>query len=370
MVRQVNVGSLRLFPQSKPVDQQVQNELLSLWKSKRSFIILSGPPGTGKTRTAEDVVLEMLQHHQASHNKNDCKITTLFPAFKYSLYSNESIRSMLQSRQIKFVWDICVLHPQYAYEDLIRGYRMFSATDGSSRLEVKEGMLGFIARVVSVMEEIYPSTEYPQGYLILDEINRSPIGQLFGESIYALDRRGSAVATPYDLDGLGSNLVIPQSLLLLGTMNSIDRAVSGFDFALRRRFVVLTMIPREESIRERWSVFSPSSLCNQVLNFYNLIKQLILGATKTGIVPPTELVIGHSYFLPPLSIETEAKALRWLAESYKFQILPILIDYQEQGLLEFPKNHSLPGNDILVGRQALGDLSLDEIITFLRDANS
>jgi len=43
--RHIKVGSLRLFPPSIPADQQVQDELLSLWKSKHSFIILSGPPG-------------------------------------------------------------------------------------------------------------------------------------------------------------------------------------------------------------------------------------------------------------------------------------------------------------------------------------
>ena len=367
--RRVRVGSLRLFPQSEPADQQMQDELLSLWKSKRSFIILSGPPGIGKTRASEDVVLEMLKHHKAPHNDIDCRITVLFPDFKHKVYSNEDIRTILQLKQLKFVWDICVLHPQYTYEDLIRGYRMISSQEGESRLEVREGLLGFIARVVSIMEEVNPQTEYPQGYLVLDEINRAPIGQLFGESLYALDRRNVAVTTPYALDGIDSNLTIPQSLLLIGTMNSVDRAVSGFDFALRRRFVVLTMMPKEKPIEERWSAFN-TSIKERVLDFYNQIKQVILGATKTGIVPTTELVIGHSYFLPPKEITDENDALKWLAESYKFQILPILIDYQEQGLLKFMDGASLPGSDILSERQMPGDLEISNIITYLTGASS
>lgn len=367
--RHVRVGSLKLFPQSKPADPQMLDELLSLWNSKRSFIILSGPPGIGKTRTSEDVVLEMLKYHRAPHSNYDARITVLFPDFKHKVYSNDEIRSALLSKQIRFVWDICVLHPEYTYEDLIRGYRIVSSLGKTSRMEVREGLLGFIARVVSVMEEINPATEYPQGYLVLDEINRAPIGQLFGESLYAVDRRGFAVATPYNLDGIGSDLTIPQSLLLLGTMNSVDRAVSGFDFALRRRFAVLTMTPKEKPIEERWNIFSDPARQN-VLRFYRQIRQLILDATKTGIVPTTELVIGHSYFLPPDSITDKDAALKWLAESYKYQILPILIDYQEQGLLKFLDGSSLPGSEVLSERQALGDLDINDIIGYLNSASS
>ena len=53
-ITHMRVGSLHPYPQSVPADQQVQDEIIKLWKANHSFIILSGPPGVGKTRAAED----------------------------------------------------------------------------------------------------------------------------------------------------------------------------------------------------------------------------------------------------------------------------------------------------------------------------
>jgi len=363
----VEIEGLRFYPEEIAATDVVTN-LLDLWKFGRRFVILSGPPGVGKTRAAEDFVLEMLAKHNSKNDRQSSRLTTLFPEFKTRVYEEVEIVSTLQTRELSFIWDICVLHPQYSYEDLIRGFRMTPTAGGLPNLQVREGILGFISRVIDTMRTIGIRSEYPLGLLIMDEINRAPLGQLFGEALYAIDRRGKAVTTPYELAGLGSHMIVPEELMILGTMNSVDRAISGFDFALRRRFVTVQVAGVKSSIEKRFETFG-EAVRQSAASLYDRAEQLILNSAQTGIVPKSELVIGHAFFLPPPTVTTDDDAQLWLAQSYQFQILPTLVDYREQGLLEFQADDSnlVPGGHLLTGSGSLSSISFDDILAFIRN---
>jgi hypothetical protein len=63
-------------------------------------------------------------------------------------------------------------------------------------------------------------------------------------------------------------------------------------------------------------------------------------------------VLGHAYFIPPISQRVDENSyMKWLAISYLYQILPTLLDYEEQGLIEFSKENAskLPFGDVLLG---------------------
>ena len=95
-----------------------------------------------------------------------------------------------------------------------------------------------------------------QYFFIIDEINRANLSKVFGELMYCLekDKRGKehAIQTQYqtlptyDLeknrnlseeeDCFYHGFYIPQNVVVIGTMNDIDRSVDSMDFALRRRF--------------------------------------------------------------------------------------------------------------------------------------
>lgn len=363
-IKSVTVGSIRPYGQHKSADPKIQSQLMHLWEEGRKFIILSGPPGTGKTRAAEDSIHEIIIKLEAPHDKATCRLSNLFPDFRSRVYTAEEINQVLTKNNIRFIWDLGVLHPQYTYEDLIRGYRLFPGLQGGMSLEVREGLLGFFSRVVQCLQVLFPDLTLPKGVLVLDEINRAPIGQLFGEAIYGLDRRGESVVTPFDLPGVGCNISFPTGLYLLGTMNSIDRATTGFDFALRRRFTLINLYPQEEPVLAFYQ--SVSERVKKIAHSLFLkTRALIEEADQTGVIPKNELIISQAYFLPSRVVRDEEDALSWLAESYLYRIIPTIMDYREQGLLDYKKKNidAMPCNFLLQGELKTGE----DLIGGIRD---
>ncbi len=360
--KSVRVNKILPFPKRLIADPNICEKIDGLWEYDKKFLILSGPPGVGKTHTAEDYIYKKVEKLSSHITIDATRLSTLFPDFRTKVYSSEEIRKVLQELNVKFVWDLVVLHPQYSYEDLIRGYKVFPL-ENSSTLKVREGVLGFISRVVSELEQLEGAQKDPQGVLILDEINRAPIGQLFGEAIYALDRRGEKTTTPYELENYGNSISIPKSIMLLGTMNSIDRAISGFDYALRRRFSSITISSSEKAVEESWKDLE-SEVSNIGPKLYEILKTLIMTSDQIGTIPKKELVLGHAYFIPPHKHKSNSSnVIKWIVFSYLYQIIPTLVDYIEQGILEYaPEQLSkIPMGDIISGTTDLYNVDESQI---------
>ena len=89
---------------------------------------------------------------------------------------------------------------------------------------------------------------------IIDEINRGDISKIFGELFFAIDpgyrgERGK-VNTQYqniieDGDPFKDGFFVPENVYIIGTMNDIDRSVENMDFAMRRRFSWVEVMPAD-----------------------------------------------------------------------------------------------------------------------------
>mgnify|MGYP000912069639 CR=1 FL=1 len=154
----------------------------------------------------------------------------------------------------------------------------------------------------------------PEPYvLIIDEINRANLSAVLGELIYALEYRGEAVQSMYTIDE-DNSLVLPPNLYIIGTMNTADRSVGHIDYAIRRRFAFVNVLP-EDLTSELGNQFE-STLFAKVTNLFN--------TNLSSEFKKEDVQLGHSYFIT----EYTPIDIRW-----KYEIKPILLEYVKDGIL-------------------------------------
>ena len=149
--------------------------------------------------------------------------------------------------------------------------------------------------------------------LVVDEINRANLSAVLGELIYALEYRGEAVQSMYAIEG-ENNLILPPNLYIIGTMNTADRSVGHIDYAIRRRFAFVNVLPKDLT-NELGDQFE-GTLFAKVTNLFN--------TNLSTEFKKEEVQLGHSYFITkntPIDI-------RW-----EYEIKPILLEYVKDGIL-------------------------------------
>jgi 5-methylcytosine-specific restriction protein B len=118
----------------------------------------------------------------------------------------------------------------------------------------------------------------------------------------------------------GYQFFIPTNIYLIGTMNTIDRSVESFDFALRRRFSWQEVSPDIRLLK-----FYLSEHCSKWIELANSLEKLnenIKGQALLG----NDYQIGHAYVMNlkyPKSLSlTEVKVSIW-----EDSIRPLLQEY-------------------------------------------
>ena len=164
--------------------------------------------------------------------------------------------------------------------------------------------------------------------LVIDEINRANLPAVLGELIYALEYRGEKVESMYKTEEEGNALIIPPNLYMIGTMNTSDRSVGHIDYAIRRRFAFIDVLPKvlEDNNFELDLFKQVSSLFIKNFEEYSQDNnsQLIPSEHLSEEFRPEDVWLGHSYFL-----KTDSDfALR-----IKYEIVPILKEYVKDGIL-------------------------------------
>ena len=150
--------------------------------------------------------------------------------------------------------------------------------------------------------------------LIIDEINRGNISNIFGELITLIElskRAGGSESLSVKLPYSKEPLSVPSNLHIIGTMNTADKSLAQVDIALRRRFEFVEMMPNHE-------------LLNDVeVDGIDIAKLLETINQRIELLYDREHTIGHSFFLPLKDDRTIAR----LAKIFELEILPLLEEY-------------------------------------------
>lgn len=179
----------------------------------------------------------------------------------------------------------------------------------------------------------------PKNYvLIIDEINRGNVSKIFGELISLLEtdkRVGGdhplSVTLPYSKEPFS----VPSNLYIIGTMNTTDRSVGSIDYAVRRRFAFVTL-EADESAIENYYKGKDESLKNKAIELFGKVKDLLSNKDNcSNDMEFEDLMVGHSYFM--------AKTIEELELKWKYEVVPLLKEYQKDGLLR----HSAKIDDLL-----------------------
>jgi DNA polymerase III delta prime subunit len=158
--------------------------------------------------------------------------------------------------------------------------------------------------------------------LIIDEVNRANLASVLGELIYALEYRNEAVDSMYELDG-DKRIVLPDNLYIIGTMNTADRSVGHIDYAIRRRFAFVDILPKDDVIH-----FPKAKALFQKVTELFVVSEDGQLKNSSFLAPDfdyKDVQLGHSYFLVD---NEEALKIR-----LDYEIIPILNEYIKDGLL-------------------------------------
>lgn len=244
-------------------EEDIDRWVRSIERKKQG--IFYGPPGTGKTFIAKKIA-----NHLTTGTDGEVKT-------------------------IQF-------HSAYTYEDFIQGIRPQSNGDHLEYPVVSGRFLEFC----KIAEERDGTC-----VLIIDEINRADLSEVFGELMYLLEYRDEHIDLPHPREDTGeTEFKIPENLVMIGTMNTADRSIALVDFALRRRFSFIPLWPEPatlENYHDRHTDLNPGDIIDQI----ELINEQI---------DERDFHLGYTYFMDE-NLEDH------LPDIWKMEIEPYLEEY-------------------------------------------
>jgi len=281
-------------------------------------IVKHGAPGTGKTYKSKELANLQFSIWKDSHDHNN------------DFVFEEHIE-MIQ------------FHPSYSYEDFLEGLRPVLDENNQAQLKLVNGIFkNFCIKagiweidfyhlnsslkwknvILSDLEEFREKLDgkhwnfifqnedkdrkvsdlVPPYFLIIDEINRAELSRVFGELMLCLEYRGveGKVKTQYaqlntkdtgmlEVSAKNFQFFIPHNVYILATMNTIDRSVESFDFALRRRFKWEEVKPDIELLKYHMTEFNNHWL--ELATNLDKLNQAISSEPLLG----KDYCIGHAY---------------------------------------------------------------------------
>lgn len=262
-------------------------------------IILYGPPGTGKTYNTIRYAVAIAEGIDVLTISVKNQYTDRLGQTKNVKDTFRELTEPPKPAEPRIVFT--TFHQSLSYEDFIEGIKPKYIKRANSLTYPTEP--GIFKKICNEARKT-PSERF---VLIIDEINRGNVAQIFGELITLIEedkREGAENELKCMLPYSGERFCVPNNLYIIGTMNTADRSVEALDSALRRRFHFVEMMPDI-------TLVTSTSRCDEVFSAIN---------KRISILKDSEHQIGHSYFLDVQSDED-------LRDVFRYNIIPLLQEY-------------------------------------------
>ncbi|VIG16546.1 GTPase subunit of restriction endonuclease [Clostridioides difficile] len=274
-------------------------------------IILYGPPGTGKTH----MLTELMQSFNANVLFDDLDTEAPF-----------KVTGNCASSSVKW----CTFHPNYSYESFVNGIMP----------EVVDKELAFKPYVGPLLAQAIAASKGTKSLLVIDEINRAKADDVFGASMAVLERGSNELVRfthSFEYDGKKiEGIQASDNMFIVGTMNSLDKSTAPLSAELKRRFIIIEILPNVEVLRshlQRNKTIDEKLItfcCDLMMNLNQKIHEYC----------GKEFELGQGYFWG--LVEAEEKHCDVMAEIITNKILPHLKDILPlESLGEFFTNNNL-----------------------------
>ena len=298
------------MPSESDIGPDARAVLRALVVSKN--VIISGPPGTGKSRLLSQV-RQCFEWELGSTGANPYGEIPLPPA-------TSSIPDWFPSpdRAVSRQTFPTVFDQNTKYRDFMRG--LVPKVGQAGDFEVTSGTLH--------RASLHAAQDGHAALVIIDEINRGPAVAAFGSAIVGLeadkrlDSSGEKTETTQEFEILGDGgeherFAIPNDVYILAAMNEADTSVEPLDVAFLRRFYPYRLEPSVAVLRQHFALpetpgvlpespSSPSDLYEALVGAWEVINDRILigrgapyrlgqGALMPGAAPGGSLADANEY---------------------------------------------------------------------------